>query len=308
MSKKRAADGEDVAERDFMQSWLSHKPHRARPSRCYKGTRSHELEDGYTDITLPPLTKKARGRQDSAMAEGPSTTASQPSTSPTEPATTPTRATRPVHAPRRQPSQQGDASPLSDPNTPAPTQPDTLAPPQLTALTLTAPPPLTLHLHPRRGDIFAAPPSTLLIHACNTMGSWGAGIAAAFRSRYPAAYARHREHCSAHSPAALVGTAQLLAPCEPSGPAHWIGCVFTSRRYGRAKDGPEEILRATGAAVRELLRLVREAAERGGVVGEARMCRINSGSFGVPWERTKAVLEGVEVGEGGVREIVVFEM
>lgn len=40
-------------------------------------------------------------------------------------------------------------------------------------------------------------------------------------------------------------------------------------------------------------------------VGEVRMCKINSGLFGVPWEKTKAVLEEIEVEKGGVCEVKV---
>ncbi|OCK84060.1 hypothetical protein K432DRAFT_274495, partial [Lepidopterella palustris CBS 459.81] len=150
---------------------------------------------------------------------------------------------------------------------------------------------LTLTHH--TGDIFAAPAQTLFIHACNTQGSWGAGIAAAFKDRYPRAYQAYHSHClSKH---VRTGTALLIPPCEtdPSRPKHWVGCLFTSARYGRRKDGPEEILANTGPAVRDLLRQVGEGR---GVVG-ARVCKINSGKFGVPWSRTLRVLEEVVVEE-----------
>lgn len=38
------------------------------------------------------------------------------------------------------------------------------------------------------GDIFSSPDGSVLIHACNCQGAWGAGVAAAFRTKYPAAY------------------------------------------------------------------------------------------------------------------------
>lgn len=42
-------------------------------------------------------------------------------------------------------------------------------------------------------------------------------------------------------------------------------------------------------------------------VGEVRMCKINSGLFGVKWERTQAVLEAIEVdGESSIRQIEVI--
>jgi hypothetical protein len=36
------------------------------------------------------------------------------------------------------------------------------------------------------------------------------------------------------------------------------------------------------------------------------MCRINSGRFGVKWERTLEVLEGIEVQEGGAGSVEVY--
>lgn len=62
--------------------------------------------------------------------------------------------------------------------------------------------------------------------------------------------------------------------------------------------------------------VVKEEEERGREAGEVRMCRINSGLFGVPWERSKEVIEGLELGEGevpdgwgkeGVVEFVAYE-
>ncbi|PGG99706.1 ADP-ribose 1''-phosphate phosphatase [Blastomyces parvus] len=45
------------------------------------------------------------------------------------------------------------------------------------------------------GDLFDAPEGTALIHACNCQGSWGKGIAKAFKEKYPAAYQIFRAHC-----------------------------------------------------------------------------------------------------------------
>jgi ADP-ribose 1''-phosphate phosphatase len=163
----------------------------------------------------------------------------------------------------------------------------------------------TLRLIHHTGDMFSAPPSTLLIHACNTQGHWGAGIALAFKTRYPAAYAAHRDFCTKeHSKQDSVptGTAQLLAPVDNG--QHWIGCLFTSKKYGKAKDKPDVILRNTEMAVQMLLELVKM---KGAEVGDVRMCKVNSGKFGVEWERTEEVLKGIVLREGWRGEIEVWE-
>ena len=146
------------------------------------------------------------------------------------------------------------------------------------------------------GDLFTAPPHTVLIHACNTMGSWGGGIALAFRQHYPEAYAIYSAHCKRSLPQRLVGTALLIAPRAGAPPSrqHYVGCLFTSKRYGQAKDSPEMILQATGPAMRDLLGQI---AREGGEVGEIRMCRINSGLFAVPWEESKRVIEELQLNE-----------
>ena len=59
----------------------------------------------------------------------------------------------------------------------------------------------------------------------------------------------------------------------------------------------------------DLLRQVGEwnaSAKAEDKVDEVRMCKINSGMFAVPWEKTKAVLEGVGVGESGVKVVKVI--
>lgn len=166
------------------------------------------------------------------------------------------------------------------------------------------------------GDLFATPRSTLLLHACNCEGSWGGGIAKAFKSHYPAAFEKYNAHCKSRG-AELLGSCFLIPPQLDSSDegerdkAHWIGCLFTSVGKGKKKGSVESILEATGAAMRDLLRQVRhvdrEAPEYKSVgLGEMKMCKINSGLFGVPWERTKAVIEQIEIDEGYAQKIEVI--
>ena len=96
------------------------------------------------------------------------------------------------------------------------------------------------------GDLFAAPAHSILVHACNTLGSWGSGIALTFRQNYPAQFAQYQAHCVTYGQA-LVGTC-LLIP----GDKHGIACLFTSRAYGKYKDAPDEILAATRKALKDL--------------------------------------------------------
>jgi ADP-ribose 1''-phosphate phosphatase len=185
-----------------------------------------------------------------------------------------------------------------------------------------------LRLTYKKASLFASPPATLLCHATNAQGTWGAGIAAAFKKSYPAAFKLYAAHCSAWDSGSLLGTTFLIPPQKKSATKaereaeHWIGCLFTSEKKGKGKGSKESILAATGEAIEDLVRKVKavnEAAASGSEKGksttsaqdriaEVRMCKINSGLFGVPWEATSEVIEAVEVSEGDIEEIAVFSM
>ncbi|OQO09349.1 hypothetical protein B0A48_04747 [Cryoendolithus antarcticus] len=163
------------------------------------------------------------------------------------------------------------------------------------------------------GDLFDTPPNSILLHACNCRGSWGAGVAAMFKKKYPAAYKVHVAHCKATKAEDLLGTAQLIPPQASdveSGRSHWIACLFASVDVGKKRGSRESILGATGEAMQSLLKQIGEV-ENGATIGSIRMPKINQGLFDVPWARTRAVLDGIEVPEilrsTGV-EVVVMEL
>ncbi|KAK6344088.1 ADP-ribose 1''-phosphate phosphatase [Orbilia brochopaga] len=177
-------------------------------------------------------------------------------------------------------------------------------------------------------DIFAAERGSVLIHACNCLGSWGAGIALAFREKYPAAYNVYRAHCATRgNPSTLLGTALLIPPQLADAREHWIACLFTSVGYGRRVDAPDEILRSTKASLENMVAVIagveNDDMPHGGAsttailgtgihedtpeIGELHACKINSGRFGVDWERTKRVIEEVLTAEGKGRVVTAYE-
>ncbi|KAJ7173747.1 hypothetical protein C8R46DRAFT_1083855 [Mycena filopes] len=120
-----------------------------------------------------------------------------------------------------------------------------------------------------KADLFAAPAGSILIHACNTKGSWGAGIATAFQERYPSAFAKYKNTCKKKG-TDLIGTCLLIR-----GETHDIACLFTSKDYGRRVDSPTDILAATRLAVADLL------AQNTDPVKPMHACRFNSERFGI---------------------------
>jgi ADP-ribose 1''-phosphate phosphatase len=193
------------------------------------------------------------------------------------------------------------------------------------AVTQSNTPHITLTYH--KSSLFLSPPQTLLCHATNAQGSWGAGIALAFKKSYPSAFKIYASHCSKWSGTSLLGTTLLIPPQNKSPSKaereaqHWVACLFTSEKKGKGKGSRESVLEATGEAIEDLVRKVRGVNETADEkvkaksgsgeedrIAEVRVCKINSGLFGVPWEATSEVIEGVEIGEGDIEEIAVYSL
>ncbi|SMQ53900.1 unnamed protein product [Zymoseptoria tritici ST99CH_3D7] len=118
--------------------------------------------------------------------------------------------------------------------------------------------PHAMSLSHHTGDIFSASSGTLILHACNCEGSWGGGIALAFRKHYPQAFKIYADHCAKFKGrmGELVGTSLLISPATKGVEAkkgHWIGCLFTSGFKGKKKDSPKKILESTETSVKDLV-------------------------------------------------------
>lgn len=77
---------------------------------------------------------------------------------------------------------------------------------------------------------------------------------------------------------------------------HWIICLLTSEGYGRHVSPPDVIVNSTHAALEHLKRQIDKYEEGHREFGEPKpgklyCCRFNSGLLGVPWERTRKLLE-----------------
>lgn len=165
----------------------------------------------------------------------------------------------------------------------------------------------TLTITEEKGDIFASPKGSVLIHACNCEGLWSAGIALAFKKHYPKAYDVYHQHCKKykHDQGSLRGTALLIPPVDGDAERrHSIGCLFTSFHVGWRKDSEKQILENTKLAMEDLLRQV-EVLMRDHKLVKLRMCQINAGSFKVPWRTTVDILEAMEITEDMPQSVTV---
>lgn len=100
-----------------------------------------------------------------------------------------------------------------------------------------------------------------------------------------------------------VGTALIISP-EVSFFAPdvmpWIICLFTSADYGSRVDPPAMILNNTNAALHDLRQKLDDMGEKqqskSPAVDQLYACRFNSGLFGIPWAKTRELIDEVALG------------
>jgi ADP-ribose 1''-phosphate phosphatase len=273
-AKKRALDSDDD---DIVD--LTNKSKKSKSKAKSKATSSSsskkqidqgsDSEDDIIELTKKPTTSKPKTTQKQPIKPGNSTPTKKKQTFMTS------RAPEPESSEEEEEEEEEDSS--SDEESPN----------------------ITLTEH--KGDLFGAPSNTLLVHACNCVGSWNAGIALAFQNKYPAHYAIYQAHCKSRTPNSLLSTCLLIPPQPGSGPNHWIGCLFTSRKYGRGKDSKDDILDSTDSALQDMLEQLEDLKKKPKGVW---MCKINSGSFKVPWSQTKKLIKALTF-KGGLQIDVV---
>lgn len=148
-------------------------------------------------------------------------------------------------------------------------------------------------------NIFESEPYSVIAHACNCKGSWGAGIARQMRENYPIHYQEYKDFCSNNSEDGILG-GSLLIGCNVNNTEipknHWIACLFTDLTYG-SKNPTEakinSILNATKQSIMNLLCQINDAKEENSIIKDIHIPKINSGYFGVPWNRTEQVLKDI---------------
>lgn len=143
-------------------------------------------------------------------------------------------------------------------------------------------------------SLFDAPKETIIVHACNSQGVWGSGIAKPFKENYPVSYEYYADFCRKWND--RRGTACGLADLGPfpQSENHWVGWLVTSHNYGPLKDSPELIKIHTTLALKEFCKKVYTAhpSETDPVI-EVYSNKFNSGLFAVPWEDTELILNTV---------------
>jgi ADP-ribose 1''-phosphate phosphatase len=128
-------------------------------------------------------------------------------------------------------------------------------------------------LEVRKGDLFqGAPDTALLVHACNSRGIWGRGVATEFKKRFPKAYKDYANWCSEEN---RLGKSLITGR---------VGCLVTSRNYGCYCDPPHLITQNTQKAINDLL-------SKNDHFTEIHSPMINAGLFRVPWTITEKIIK-----------------
>ena len=146
----------------------------------------------------------------------------------------------------------------------------------------------------KKMSLFDAPADSVIVHACNSQGMWGSGIAKPFSLNYPHSYKDYQNFCAQwnHERGSACGLADLsnYHSSEP----HWVGWIVTSHNYGPLKDTPELIKIHTTLALREFCRKVYMAhSSEDHPTIEVYSNKFNSGLFNVPWQDSELILKTV---------------
>lgn len=143
-------------------------------------------------------------------------------------------------------------------------------------------------------SLFDAPKDSIIVHACNSQGMWGSGIAKEFALRYPHSYDQYKMDCAEKNrergTGCGTGRLSFFHVDEP----HWVGWIITSHNYGPYKDSPEQIKVNTTLALRELCQTLHRAHPKDEhETYDVYSNKFNSGLFSVPWEESELILKTV---------------
>lgn len=143
-------------------------------------------------------------------------------------------------------------------------------------------------------NLFDAPVDSIIVHACNSQGVWGSGIAKAFKERYPYSFVEYEAYCDMWNKERGTATGKGAMSMAHVDEPHWVGWIVTSHSYASQKDPVELIKINTTIALRELCEAVYKAHPKSEFSSiDVYSNKFNSGLFSVPWEDSELILNTV---------------
>lgn len=146
----------------------------------------------------------------------------------------------------------------------------------------------------KKMSLFEAPEASIIIHACNSQGVWGRGIAAEFKKLYPHSYLDYKKFCERYNEeresACGLGSLSQFHIEEKC----WVGWIVTSHNYGSKVDPVEQIKINTTLALDDLCKKLTFAHPKSDFDEYSVYSnKFNSGLFNVPWEESELILKTV---------------
>ncbi|KAK7964055.1 ADP-ribose 1''-phosphate phosphatase [Apiospora saccharicola] len=167
-------------------------------------------------------------------------------------------------------------------------------------------------------------PDSIVVHACNCLGSWVVGLPAALMELYPGAYKVYQAYCAANNnhnnkpnellpgrASSLIGSVLVIPPtavdlAAVTAAPVFIVCLFASHGYGRRTrnnpglDGTAMVKEASDTCLRQLPGILQGLKGRDGGAMVVYSNKMLSGRFEVNWDWVEEQI--LEVLRGWQRE------
>jgi ADP-ribose 1''-phosphate phosphatase len=130
-------------------------------------------------------------------------------------------------------------------------------------------------------NIFSAPSGSILVHAVNSCGIMGAGLALQMKKLLPANYIQYKDFCKSEN-------TDKSGKCFIGVTSHFlVGNLVTSKGFGQNIDNEDKILENTYSSLKDMFEQLNEMPlERKLIVSS----KFNSGLFNVPWHKTESII------------------
>lgn len=146
----------------------------------------------------------------------------------------------------------------------------------------------------KKMSLFDAPKDSIIVHACNSQGVWGSGIAKPFKEKYPHSFNDYNMFCATANRERGTATGRASLSSYHVDEPHWVGWIVTSHDYGPKKDSVEQIKINTTLALDELCKKIYLAHPKEEYPTiDVYSNKFNSGLFTVPWEDSELILTTV---------------
>lgn len=132
----------------------------------------------------------------------------------------------------------------------------------------------------KKMSLFDAPSNSYLMHACNSEGIWGAGIAKEIHKRYTHQFWAYNEYANESLGSSLFDAGYTLDE-------HIIVNLVTSSLGSQSPDKEDEILINTTLALENFFQYYTSESN----AREIYCNKFNSGLFNVPWAKTEKILK-----------------